>query len=338
MIRLKRDWSHNALVVAVLVVSISSVLGAITPEELLEQQIANRDSVASLRAEVRWVETREDKEFKTEQVIKHDDLSRLYLTELCPDPSINESDFGLDALLREPGYGFYYGHIYDGHSTLLLSFQAEGRDVAIIDGPVESPLLLKARTPQSITTALAISALSQTDATPLIETNGDLTEVVIQTATSKMNLTFDASKGFMPTRIDRVQNGVRVHVTADYRKFGSVWFPIVGERVIYKSGGPHSASFTVESILINEPLNDEEFQFRLRDGVEVNDSRFGCTWTYATNRPEIGAPKPSTSLSSTRAPTHWGSVVRWLTGGVVFAASILFVREKSRPLTRKVDG
>lgn len=331
---------RKALILLVLVLSGSTGLG-LTTDDLLKRQIENRDSVASLRARVRWLETRTGKkDFKTEQIIKHDEFSRQYLTELCPDPNINASDFRLDALLRNPGYGFYYGHIYDGYSTLQLSFRAEGRDIAILDGPAASPLLRNARTPQSITMDIATSALFNAGSTPRIETSGNLTKVLIRTEASDLKLTFDASKGLMPTHIDIVQNGVSSQVTADYRKFGDVWFPVVGERVIKKKGETHLASFSVKSINVNQPLDDNEFEFHLKDGVKVIDSRFGSTWKYKANKSELGAPKP-TRLPLANAPSsHWFTGISWLVGGVVFVASIWFVRGKRLllPLTPKVVG
>lgn len=329
-------WLRKALVVLVFALLASRGL-ALTPEDILTQQIENRDSVAALYARVRWVEKRTDEGFNTEQIIKHDEFSRHYLTELCPDPSVDENDFRLDALLRNPGNGFYYGHIYDGYSTLQLSYRAEGRDLAILDGPVESQLLKKTRTPQSLTTNIAIAALSKpADSTPLLETDGDLTKVVIETEQADLKITFDASKGLMPIRIDSVQNGVSTQITADYRKFDNVWFPVVGERVINENGEIRSASFSVERIKINQPLDDKEFELRLQDGVKVLDTRLGCTWTYAHwNKPELGAPRPFMPLS-TSAPSHWLSGISWLVGGVVFVASILFVRGKSGPRQRQL--
>ena len=283
-----------------------------------------RDLIVSQDVCVRWDTQFSDGEQQTtEQVVKTDDLGRLYMSELKPNPSADVTNFAITDILRETGKGFFYVHLYDGQLTTTLSIREAMRSVFVFDGNIESAFTRKNRTVISITIDDAINGLSRQPVQPTISDRDSVKRLVFSTdhGETAFEVELDRHQGLMPTRIYHRYELGSVETRAEYRQTNDVWFPVTGTREYCNATGKRTArwSFAVQSISINETIPDNVFAFEVPDDVIINDARFGCSWKHHEGS-QMGSPLPQAAFDVEVArKTTWVSAVPWAMGGVMFA-------------------
>lgn len=224
---------------------------------------------------------------------------------------------------------------YDGNAT-FESFTREGQYyVAVRDSFIATRFARQFSTPYRSTIENALAVLDQainSSTTAAISNGTENTEVKVVQDDRTNTISFDQASG-MPRQITIETKQGKTVITAEYKNWGGVWYPMSGGIRSTDANGEliedGIVSFKVTDLRLNAQLPDSMFQTVTPKSAVVVDERFGCSWRNEQPAiPDIAIG----DIPSDETSSRFSSV--WFIAGI----SLCWLGEFMTSKTRQTDG